>query len=72
MNPSSRSHEIQEIARQTYFPEEVVNRLYEDALQYLAAKASIKDYLHVLASKRVHQHLKDMRRTEEGDSLFLK
>lgn len=71
MIQSSRNHEIHEIAHQTGFPEEVVDRLYEDALQFLAAQAHIKDYLPLLASKRVRQHLKDMRRTAIGDLSFL-
>jgi hypothetical protein len=68
MNPRSLSREIHEIASQTGTPEDEVKRLYDDALQSLAAAAQVQDYLLLLASKRVRQHLKDWRRAQQGDS----
>ena len=67
MIKSARNHEVHEIALQTGFPEEVVDRIYEDVLQSLAAEAHIKEYLHLLTSKHVRRYLKDMRRVEKGD-----
>lgn len=70
MTDNRRSHDIQEIANQTGFPETVVEQLYDEVLQILSKKALIQDYLHLLTCKHVRQHLKLRLRAERQNHLF--
>lgn len=62
MNERTRHHEVLEIALQMGISEHDVSLLYDEALQRLAASAQIQDYLLLLASKHVRQHLKNKHR----------
>ena len=68
MNERTRQHEVHEIALQTGTPEHEVDQLYDEELQRLSAGAQVRDYLLLLASKHVRQHLKNKHRETSGSS----
>jgi GTPase Era involved in 16S rRNA processing len=50
---------IQELAKEVDRPVEQVNFIYDQTLTNLKSKARIQDFLHVLASKKVRDDLRN-------------
>lgn len=52
-------HSIEELAKEVDCPVEQVNIVYDKTLNNLKSKARINDFLHVLASKKVRDDLRN-------------
>ena len=52
-------HSIEELAKEVDCPVEQVNIVYDKTLNSLKSKARINDFLHVLASKKVRDDLRN-------------
>jgi len=55
---------VDAIARETSTSVDVVKALYEDEVASLAAQAKVKQFVGVIATKRVKQHLRQLRRRD--------
>lgn len=53
---------IEELARQTEAPVELVKELYEDEVTKLKTDATVENYIGVIASQRVKRTLRSRRR----------
>lgn len=60
MKQGWEQQEVREIARQTGHSEQEVESLYEEVLVSLNGSARIKDYVRVLAAKRVRNILREI------------
>jgi predicted transcriptional regulator len=62
VRPEKNKDVIEDLARQTAAPVEVVKDLYEDEVTRLKADATVENYIGVIASQRVKRKLRARRR----------
>lgn len=62
-HPSARKDVIEDLARQTSTPVELVRDLYEEELTKLKASATVDNFVGVIATQRVKRRLRAQRRT---------
>jgi hypothetical protein len=60
--PKGNKDVIEDLARQTAAPVELVKELYEDEVTKLTADATVENYIGVIASQRVKRKLQARRR----------
>lgn len=60
--PKGNKDLIEDLARQTAAPVELVKQLYEDEVTKLTAAATVENYIGVIASQRVKRKLQARRR----------
>ena len=61
--PSASKDVIEDLARQTATPTQLVRDLYDEEVAKLKAGATVDNFIGVIASQRVKRHLRAQRRT---------
>ena len=62
-HPSARKDVIEDLARQTSTPVQLVRDLYEEELTKLKASATVDNFVGVIATQRVKRRLRAQRGT---------
>jgi hypothetical protein len=60
-HPRTNTDVIEDLARRTAAPVELVKHLYEDEVTRLKADATVESYIPVIASQRVKRKLRTRR-----------
>lgn len=64
--PSANKDVIEDLARQTAMPTQLVRDLYDEEVTRLKAGATVDTFVGVIASQRVKRRLRAKRRTASG------
>ena len=63
LRPQANTDVIEDLARRTAAPVELVKDLYDDEVTKLKADATVESYIPVIASQRVKRKLRTQRRS---------